>query len=30
MKIPDIIKEAASKLRNNMTKSEVILWNHIK
>ena len=30
MKIPDIIKEAAKKLRNNMTKSEVILWNHIK
>ena len=30
MKIPDIIKEAARNLRNNMTKSEVILWNHLK
>ena len=30
MKVPDIIKEAAKKLRNNMTNSEVILWNHIK
>ena len=28
--VPEIIKEAAKKLRNNMTDSEVILWNHIK
>ncbi|MDD3645921.1 MAG: DUF559 domain-containing protein [Candidatus Gracilibacteria bacterium] len=30
MKTPDIIKEAARKLRNKMTKSEIILWNNIK
>ncbi len=30
MKIPDIIKETASNLRNNMTISEVILWNYLK
>ena len=30
MKIPDIIKEASKKLRNNMTKSEIILWQYIK
>lgn len=30
MKIPDIIKSVASELRNNMTSSEIILWNHIK
>ena len=30
MKIPDIIKEIARKLRKNMTESEVILWSFIK
>ncbi len=30
MKAPDIIKETARKLRNNMTESEVILWSSIK
>jgi very-short-patch-repair endonuclease len=30
MKIPDIIKETARKLRKNMTESEVILWSFIK
>ena len=30
MKIPDIIKLAATKLRNNSTASEIILWNYIK
>ena len=30
MKIPDIIKDVARKLRKNMTESEVILWNFIK
>jgi very-short-patch-repair endonuclease len=30
MKIPDTIKEAARKLRKNMTESEVILWSFIK
>ena len=30
MKIPDIIKEAARNLRNNMTPAEKILWNHIR
>ncbi len=30
MKVPDIIKEAARNLRNNMTESEVILWSFIK
>jgi very-short-patch-repair endonuclease len=30
MKIPDIIRLTARKLRNNMTESEVILWNFIK
>ena len=29
-KIPEIIKLTARKLRNNMTKSEVILWNFIQ
>ncbi len=30
MKIPDIIKETARKLRKNMTESEIILWSFIK
>jgi len=30
MKIPDIFKETARKLRKNMTESEVILWSFIK
>ena len=30
MKIPEIIKITARKLRKNMTKAEVILWNFIK
>ena len=30
MKIPDIIKNIATKLRNNMTESEIILWSYIK
>ncbi len=30
MKTPNIIKKAARKLRNNSTKSEVILWKFIK
>lgn len=30
MKIPDIIKLTARKLRNNSTKSEIVLWNYIK
>jgi len=30
MKIPEIIKEIARELRNNMTPSEVILWNYLK
>jgi len=30
MKTPDVIKNAARKLRNNSTKSEVILWKFIK
>lgn len=30
MKIPDIIKLTAQKLRNESTKAEVILWNYIK
>jgi len=30
MKIPDIIKETARKLRKNMTGSKVILWSFIK
>ena len=28
--IPEIIKEAARNLRNNMTKSEELLWNELK
>lgn len=30
MKIPDAIKLVAQELRNNSTKSEVILWNYLK
>jgi len=30
VKIPEIIKQAARDLRNNMTPSEVILWNYLK
>ena len=30
MKIPEKIKQVTRELRNNMTSSEVILWNHIK
>jgi very-short-patch-repair endonuclease len=30
MKLPDIIKETARKLRKNMTQSEIILWEQIK
>ncbi|MBT3726657.1 DUF559 domain-containing protein [bacterium] len=30
MRIPDVIKEISTKLRNNMTESEVILWSFIK
>ena len=30
MKIPDIIKLTARKLRKNMTESEIILWNFIR
>jgi very-short-patch-repair endonuclease len=30
VKIPDIIKETARKLRQNMTNSEIILWNKLK
>jgi very-short-patch-repair endonuclease len=30
MKIPEIVKQAARDLRNNMTPSEVILWNYLK
>jgi very-short-patch-repair endonuclease len=27
---PDIIKEAARNLRNNMTKTELLLWAELK
>jgi len=30
MKVPDIIKQTARKLRKEMTESEVILWSFIK
>ncbi len=30
VKTPDIIKNAAKKLRNNMTKSEGLLWEYIR
>ena len=30
MKIPDLIKETARKLRKNMTPAEQLLWEHIR
>jgi very-short-patch-repair endonuclease len=30
MKVPDVIKEAARKLRKNQTESELLLWNEIR
>jgi very-short-patch-repair endonuclease len=30
MRVPDVIKGVVKELRNNMTKSEVILWNYLK
>ncbi len=30
MKVPEIIRKVARNLRNNMTQSEIILWNCIK
>ncbi len=30
MKVPEIIRQVARNLRNNMTQSELILWNSIK